>query len=490
MKKKLLSLKVLSMLLASGVVLAACQTSETTTTTTPAPAPSETTAAPVDETTASESEVEETTAPEETTSEATTEAAPTGEQRTLKVDLFAGGNNDAAFTGLVDAFKVANPDVDVQVRIERELADVLNRENAMGEYSDVVYFNLGQPSAYTETQLNTGEVLDISDVFSNISDRMDSNFHDTAISNYFGDGKQYLLPIKYTPAGLFYNTELVGEGKEYELPETWEDMWALGEQVRADGRYLFTYPVRGYFDTTLQGLLDMAGGTEYLTKALQYGENTWDSDEGRQVLETIAKLVDPANEFLHPDTVANANAEGGFKLNQQAVIDGTALFMPNGDWIVEEMKDTTPEENFHWGIMPIPALEEGGDRVTVSFTEQAWIPKQANNVEDAKAFLEFIYSEEGTEIMVENGFVLPVNDVTDLLEDGYQKDFFSVYDQEGVRASIGAFAPYDTAALPNVDFKAELFGPIDDIATGNKTVDQWQTDLVELWDQIRANPVQ
>ena len=30
------------------------------------------------------------------------------------------------------------------------------------------------------------------------------------------------------------------------------------------------------------------------------------------------------------DTVANANADGGFKINQQAVIDNKALFMPNG----------------------------------------------------------------------------------------------------------------------------------------------------------------
>ncbi len=377
----------------------------------------------------------------------------------------------------------------MQLRFEKELDQVLNKENAMGDYSDIVYYNLGQPSAYTETQLNTGEVLEISDVFANIADRMDPAFANTSVSNYFGDGKQYLLPIKYTPTGFFYNTELVGEGKKYALPTTWDEMFAVGDQVKADGASLFTYPVKGYFDTTLQGLLDEAGGSEFLSSALKYGENTWESTEGKLVLDTIAKLVSADNGYLFADTVANANAKDGFKINQQAVIDGKALFMPNGDWIVGEMAETTPAEGFHWGLMALPAFTEGGDRVATSFTEQAWIPKQAKNPEDAKLFLEFIYSEEGTKIMVDNGFVVPVKGVSSLLTDEYQKEFFSIYDA-GVRASIGAFAPFNTEALPDVNFKAVLFGPIDEIATGTKTVDQWQTEAIELWTKLRENPAE
>ena len=34
------------------------------------------------------------------------------------------------------------------------LQAVLNKENSKGEYSDIVYYNLGQQSQFTETQLN------------------------------------------------------------------------------------------------------------------------------------------------------------------------------------------------------------------------------------------------------------------------------------------------------------------------------------------------
>lgn len=418
-----------------------------------------------------------------------TTAKTEGKKRVLKVDGFSGGNAvEKTFKELEAAFEKAHPDVDVQVRLEKELPQVLSKENAMGQYSDLVYYNLGQPSAYTETQLNTKEVMDISDVFAKVKDKMDPAFADTPISNYYGDGKMYLMPIKYTPAGFFYNTELVGEGKKYAVPTTWDEMWALGDKAKADGISLFTYPVKGYFDTTLQGLLDMVGGPQFMKDAFKYKEGTWTSDKGKQVLTTIAKLVDPANGYLFKDTVANANAKDGFKINQQAVIDGKALFMPNGDWIVNEMKETTPATGFHWGLMPLPAFEKGGERVAVSFTEQAWIPKQAKNSADAKAFLEFLYSDEGSKLMISNGFVLPVKDVSKQLTDPYQKEFFAIYNTKGVRPSIGSMAPYDAAALPDLKLKPAMFGPIDEIATGKKTVDQWQESMEKLWTQLREHP--
>lgn len=414
------------------------------------------------------------------------DTAEKDEKRVVKFDAFSGGNGEEVFTKLAKEFEKENPEIDIQLRFEKELADVLNKENAKGDYSDIVYHNLGQPSGYTETQLNTGEVMDISDVFENVKDQMDPSFASNSITEYFGDGKKYLAPIMYTPAGFYYNTELIGEGKKYALPETWDDMWALGEKAKADGISLVTYSVKGYFDTTLQGMLDQVGGQEFFTKAMKYGEGTWDSDTGKKILDTLGKLVSKDNGYLFPDTVANANAKDGFKVNQQAVIDGKALFMPNGSWIVGEMEKTTPED-FHWGLMALPAFEKGGERVATAYTEQAWIPKQAKNPDDAKKFLEYIYSDAGSEIMLEFDCVVPVKGITEKLE-GYNQEFYSVYDNDKVRASMGAFAPFDTASIPDVQLKPSLFGPIDEIATGTATVDDWQKKLIELWDTLRAHP--
>lgn len=411
------------------------------------------------------------------------------DKRVLKVDIFSGGNGEQVFKDLETAFEKAHNDVDVQLRVEKELDKTLTKENSKGEFSDVVYYNLGQPSQYTETQLNTKEVLDISDVIKEIN--IDPAYANNSVVQYYGDGKSYLLPLKTTPAGFFYNTELVGEGKKYALPETWEDFFKLGDQLKKEGNgvSLFTYPVNGYFDNTLNAMLAQSGGEDFLKDVLQYKKGVWSSEQGKAVLDKIAKLVDPKNGYLYADTVANATS-GQFTVNQQAVIDGKALFMPNGDWIVNEMKDTTPEKDFHWGLMPLPALEKGGDRYVGSMTEQVWIPKQAKNPEDAKEFLKFIYSDEGANIMLKYGNVVPVKGFGEKvsgLEDGYTKEFFSVY--ENAKGVVGAFAPFDTTNLPDFNLKTETFGPIDEIATGKKTVNDWQNKLNETWEKVAANPM-
>ena len=351
------------------------------------------------------------------------ENSDSGDKRVLKFDSFSGGNGEKVFTKLAKAFEKANPDVDVQLRFEKELPDVLNKENAKGEYSDVVYYNLGQPSGYTETQLNTHEVLDISDVVKEVG--MDENYANSSIVQYYGDGKSYLMPLKTTPAGFFYNTELVGEGKKYDLPTTWDEFWALGDQAKQDGISLFTYPTNGYFDNTLNALLKETGGEELLSNVLNYDKDAWNTDGAKQTIDILTKLVSP--DYLYSDTVSNANAKDGFTMNQQAVID-------------------------------------------------------------AKAFLKFIYSEEGVKIMAEGGNIVPTDTMSETIaamEDGYTKEFFSVYDNAS--AALGAFAPYNTDNLPDFDRAATVFGSIDSLATGELSAKDYQAKLSDAWAKLAKN---
>lgn len=407
-------------------------------------------------------------------------------QRILAFDAFEGGNGTEFLEEAAEAFEEANPDVDVQIRFSKDIDQEMQKDNASGKYADLVYYNLGQASNYTESMLNNGNVLDISDVMEEVADEIDTSITEPT-SDYFGDGKAYLAPIMYTPAGLYYNK---AELSEDQLPKTWDEMWALGDQIHSENsdKYLFTYPIKGYFDNTVLGLLYQAGGEEYFENALKYGEGTWDSEQGKEVLETLATLVGP--EYLEKDTVANANVDGGFTKNQQSMIDGKALFMPNGSWIIGEMAETTPE-GFSWGVMPLPAFEEGGDRVVTTMTEQVWIPKEAANADDAKEFIKFLYSEDAAKIFASHNIVSPRKDSASLLADEQLKGLFDVYNQEGVKAVSGTYAAYDATAVPDVDFKGTMYGPIEEIASGKEgvSVDTWQESLTELWTTLREHPL-
>ena len=258
------------------------------------------------------------------------------EETVLKVAAFEGGNGTQIWEDIAKAFEESHDGVKVELEMSPELDKDLTKAIQNGDVPDVVYYNLGQPSGFTETMLKEEAIADISDVFDDeLKDKMLDGILDGTDAQPYGDGKIYLAPIFYTPTGFWYNATLVGEGKQYEIPTTWDEFFALGEQAKKDGHALFTFPTTGYFDATIYAMLAQAGGLDFYNDALKYDANTWTSDEGKKVLDTVAKLV--GKDYTQEDTVSNANADGGFKINQQNVIDGKALFMPNGNWVIGEL---------------------------------------------------------------------------------------------------------------------------------------------------------
>lgn len=414
------------------------------------------------------------------------------EETILKVAAFEGGNGTQIWEDIAKAFEESHDGVKVELEMSPELDKDLTKAIQNGDVPDVVYYNLGQPSGFTETMLKEEAIADISDVFDDeLKDKMLDGILDGTDAQPYGDGKIYLAPIFYTPTGFWYNATLVGEGKQYEIPTTWDEFFALGEQAKKDGHALFTFPTTGYFDATIYAMLAQAGGLDFYNDALKYDANTWTSDEGKKVLDTVAKLV--GKDYTQEDTVSNANADGGFKINQQNVIDGKALFMPNGNWVIGEMAASTPED-YEWGMMGVPKWSEDESQSVYTFTEQMWVPADAPNMDLAKEFVKFMYSDEVVDICLNNKttdkesgkesdtpVVVPVKGAADKLPDGVTKDCYAAATADDVVAVTGKWAT--TAPIEGLDMAKAVYGPIESINTGDMTVDEWQTQLVETWEK-------
>lgn len=414
------------------------------------------------------------------------------EETVLKVAAFEGGNGTQIWEDIAKAFEESHDGVKVELEMSPELDKDLTKAIQNGDVPDVVYYNLGQPSGFTETMLKEEAIADISDVFDDeLKDKMLDGILDGTDAQPYGDGKIYLAPIFYTPTGFWYNATLVGEGKQYEIPTTWDEFFALGEQAKKDGHALFTFPTTGYFDATIYAMLAQAGGLDFYNDALKYDANTWTSDEGKKVLDTVAKLV--GKDYTQEDTVSNANADGGFKINQQNVIDGKALFMPNGNWVIGEMAASTPED-YEWGMMGVPKWSEDESQSVYTFTEQMWVPADAPNMDLAKEFVKFMYSDEVVDICLNNKttdkesgkesdtpVVVPVKGAADKLPDGVTKDCYVAATADDVVAVTGKWAT--TAPIEGLDMAKAVYGPIESINTGDMTVDEWQKQLVETWEK-------
>ena len=415
------------------------------------------------------------------------EPAP-AEDVTIQVAALASGYEEAypgMWQEVCDAF-TAETGVKVNLICDKNLEDVIGPSMQGGDFPDVIHLATGREKGLTEQFIKDRNIAELTDVLSmtmpgesaKVSDKIVGGFTDTSVTNPYGDGKTYLAPMFYSPCGLFYNAGLFEE-KGWTVPTTWDEMWELAEKAQAEGSYLFTYPTTGYFDAFLYALMYSVGGPDFFNKATTYAEGIWDTPEAQQCFDIIAKLAS----YTNPVTPAQANDQD-FTQNQQLVLDNKALFMPNGTWIVGEMAEAPRAEGFQWGMTALPAAKAGGNGASYCWLEQAWIPAEAPNLDAAKQFVAFLYSDAACEIFAKGGAIQPVLGVAEGME-GDNKMFYSIYDN-GADAAMGSFAAYN--AVAGLGTVREVFlDPVNGLVNGSVTEDQWMADVKAASDLMREN---
>ena len=405
--------------------------------------------------------------------------------KTLKVAAVETAYGKAMWEKVVAAFEEEHEGVKVELTIDKKLEDVITPDMKAGNYPDVIMRAVGAEAGMTETFIRDNNLVDLTDVLDmkvpgeevTVGDKILPGFTENTITNPYGDGKTYLMPMFYGPCGLFYN-EALFEEKGWTVPTTWDEMWALGDKAKAEGIALFTYPTTGYFDAFFYALLHEAMGEENFTKALQYEEGIWDTPEAKQVFDIIAKLAT----YTEKTTPANAN-DNDFQKNQQLVLDNKALFMPNGNWVIGEMAEAPRAEGFKWGFTALPALKADGERASYSFFEQTWMPKEAKNQDLGKEFIAFLYSDKAAEIFAnEGGAVQPIVGMSDKLKDD-AKIYYSIYDT-GAVAVLDAFATTDP--VEGLTTRGAFFDPVNSLVSGDKTQKQYEEEFKKASDAFRG----
>ena len=422
--------------------------------------------------------VEETTEPTEEVTEETTE-----ETTVLKVSGLDGGYGSEGWAAVATAFE-EETGIKVELNLEKNIAETLRPVLTSGkDVPDVIYLSVGAEGKLTDTMISEQQVLDITDLLGmtipgesgTVSDKIIPGFTDSLTSSPYQDKKLYLAPINYSPCGLFYNAALFEE-KGWTLPTTWEEMWALGDAAKAEGIALFTYPTTGYFDAFFSALLNETAGPEVYSKLMTYDTASWELPEVKEAFEIVGKLAS----YTEENTVANANADG-FTKNQQLILDNKAIFVTNGTWLPGEMADAPRAEGFKWGFMALPALDASSDRFSTTFVEQVYIPSAATNVDAAKQFIAFIYSDKATELFYNNGgAVIPTVNASSLIKDtDDNKLYYSIYDTGAKANAVGFAAVEPVEGVDLTSASGILYGTVNSVVTGDKSVDDWYNAVIE-----------
>lgn len=401
---------------------------------------------------------------------------------TIKAIVLDGEYGSQMWQEVADKFTEENPEVVIELTAREDLESVLSAAVNAGDYPDFVYLPQGREAGLTEKLMLEGEIANITPLLEmevpnegvTVAEKLISGFTDTIVTDPYNNNSMYFAPAFYSPCGLWYNAALFEE-KEWPLPQTWEDMWALGETAKSDKIDLFTYPAAGYFDTFVYAMINQLGGAMTFNEAMLYEDGAWTSMAITQMFEIIGKLAD----YMAPTTVENATQEN-FGMNQQLVLNNKALFMPNGSWIVDETAELSRADGFEWGVMPLPAAVEGGVRYAFSFFDQMWIAQNGENRELALHFLSFLYSDAAAEIFINSAegkpAVMPIKNAAQFIADSDIKKMYSIYDS-GAKAAVGGFAAVSEGEGANM--RTALLAAIDSLVAGDINIEEWQTGVIE-----------
>jgi N-acetylglucosamine transport system substrate-binding protein len=165
---------------------------------------------------------------------------------------------------------------------------------------------------------------------------------------------QYTMPMTLSAYGIFYNATMF-EKNGWPQPDslTWEEFMDLCKKIKASGVAPFTYAGKypGYLGWMLDGLWYKTVGDQGFCDTDNLVEGAW-LQEGRVWgLEQIQGLF--KSQYIFSGSEAMTHTE-----SQQIFVDGKCAMIPNGSWMPNEQKETTPKD-FVMKFSGIPAPKNG-----------------------------------------------------------------------------------------------------------------------------------
>jgi N-acetylglucosamine transport system substrate-binding protein len=318
--------------------------------------------------------------------------------------FFEGGYGVEYLKNAAGWTKSLHPGVNVNVTGAQKVADLLRPRFVAGNPPDVVDSgnprDLDLPALIAEDQIaDLAELMDAPAL-----DTPGKKFKDTLLPGSQGpgifDGKQRYINLTYTAMGVVYSTSLF-EKYGYTFPETWDEMAALCEQIKKDGKmapwtHQAKYP--GYiYDEILFSLLYKAGGDELFLKIDNLEPDAWTNPAALRAIESIYMLYDKG--WLLEGTAGMDHTQ-----SQTAFLQGKAAFIPCGTWLENEMKTILPAD-FNAVVGLVPGYQDGKGSlkaVEANGGETYFVPAKAKNPKHGMEFLRVLMSKASARWFGEN----------------------------------------------------------------------------------------
>lgn len=380
-------------------------------------------------------------------------------KKNIEISYWNAGMGSVWLDNLIEAFEEKYPDYHVYYNAS---AAGESYKAAFGtEEADTVDLYLGTYLGQTEYLEPLNDVLDTT--IEGESKSIREKFHADYLALEENDGKYYTLSMGGGIMGIVYNKEMFDEAGITQLPRTTNELALVASTFTDNGIPAFChFKTKGYWNWITEVWTSQYEGYDYYLNTL-YKNPSKDvllKKDGRyETIKVLEKLITPESTLQGSNTASHIEIQTRF-------LQGKCAMMVNGSWLVNEMPDTEKIDNFFMMKTPvissvidklttinsesvlrnvITAIDnvtdgtesidtyKSGDDYTVNGTtvsaadwnhvksarnsfsssyngNVASIPTYSDNIEGAKLFLQFLYSDEGLKIYTDTTHVtLPID---------------------------------------------------------------------------------
>jgi N-acetylglucosamine transport system substrate-binding protein len=309
--------------------------------------------------------------------------------------IFKGGFGDKYATDAEAAYKVKYPKATVKHTGTQQITQILQPRFVGGTPPDLID-NSGAQQLDMNSLIKNGQLTDLTALLDAASiDDPSKKVRDTLLpgtveQGQYGGKEVYALNYAQNVFGVWYSqTNLDALGVKY--PETWADMIAACAKIKAAGKAPWTYAGKYpyYVHFAMYGMIAKVGGLDVMKKIDNLEPNAWKDPAVKVAVEAFAELASKGYILQGSEGLTHIES-------QTQWTKGAAIFIPNGSWVENEAKPTTPA-NFKMGVGG-PQSGSAADKLPYGSTwtasgEPFIVPKQGKNAVGGMELLRVMLSK-------------------------------------------------------------------------------------------------
>lgn len=291
---------------------------------------------------------------------------------------------------IIAAFNAQSGGITVEQEYQNDASNIIKIKFASGEAPDIM-------TTYEQEYVDQGKYLDLSDM-NEIWDRLIPSMRESCTD--INSGKQYRICTNMTMAGFFYNKEIFDQ-LGLKPATTWEDFVANLEKIKAempdvDPWFIFSseaWHLGHLIEFMPHGYIKAKyGATEAKVAMLKNDKSILNFGAADGAMATFAAdlLELQKKGLINADvlTATNDNCVDAF-------VSGKAAMFSNGMWALSGILEKDPAMADKIGFAPYPAMMADGTPVVLVAEDSGYsISADSANIEEAKAFLSYLFNAE------------------------------------------------------------------------------------------------